>query len=115
MTDLRARVRALAAVGALSLLAACFSVGSQFPSAPVGKIEKGVTTKKQVRRMFGEPFRTGVDAGYETWEYNYGRWQIWGTTKSKALMFIFNKDGTVRTYTYTSNLDGRGDGGDEDE
>lgn len=84
--------------------AGCFSVGENFPSTPVRKIEKGMTTKKDVRRMFGEPFRTGLDNGYESWTYVYNRWSPFGATRSKDLYLVFNKDGTVRAYTFNSNM-----------
>jgi outer membrane protein assembly factor BamE (lipoprotein component of BamABCDE complex) len=99
------RLRAVAISGALALLLGCLGVGSNFPSAAVTKIEKGVSTKKEIRRMFGEPFRTGVDNNYESWTYVYNRWTPFGKARSKDLYVVFNKDGTVRAYTYNSNLD----------
>jgi outer membrane protein assembly factor BamE (lipoprotein component of BamABCDE complex) len=87
-------------------LAGCASVGRNFPSSPVERIEKGVSTKKDVRQMFGEPFRTGVDNGFESWTYVYNRWSLFGSTRSKDLYVVFNKDGTVRAYTFNSNIDG---------
>ena len=109
------RLRAVAISGALALLLGCLGVGSNFPSAAVTKIEKGVSTKKEIRRMFGEPFRTGVDNGYESWTYVYNRWVPWGKARSKDLYVVFNKDGTVRAYTYNSNLDDKTSSEGEDE
>lgn len=83
----------------------CFTVGKNFSSAPVRKIEKGISTKADIRRLFGEPFRTGLDDGYESWTYVYNRWNLFSTTRSKDLYVVFNKDGTVRTYTFNSNLE----------
>ncbi len=85
-------------------LAGCFSVGRNFTSGPVRKIEKGVSTKEDVQKLFGEPFRTGLDDGYDSWTYVYNRWSPFSQTRSKDLYIVFNKDGTVRTYTYNSNL-----------
>jgi hypothetical protein len=96
---------AVAALGCLALAAAgCFTVGDNFSSMPVKKIEKGVTTKKEIEKMFGDPFRTGLDDGYESWTYYYNQWSILSQTRSKDLYVVFNKDGTVRSYTYNSNL-----------
>ena len=116
MKKLSSGVRRVALAAALAMTLGCFGVGTNFPSAPVTKIEKGVSTKKEIRRMFGEPFRSGVDNGYETWTYVYNRWQPFGKARSKDLYVVFNKDGSVRAYTYNSNLDDRPDtDGDEEE
>ncbi|MGH7805989.1 MAG: outer membrane protein assembly factor BamE domain-containing protein [Candidatus Binatia bacterium] len=112
------RLRTAALGAALALTIGCLGVGSNFPSAAVTKIDKGVSTKKEIRRMFGEPFRTGVDNNYESWTYVYNRWTPFGKARSKDLYVVFNKDGTVRAYTYNSNLDDKtsseGEGDDEE-
>jgi len=83
----------------------CFTVGRNFVSTPVKKIEKGVTTKDDIKKWFGDtPFREGLDDGYESWTYLYNRWSPFYQTRSKDLYVIFNKDGTVRSYTFNSNL-----------
>jgi outer membrane protein assembly factor BamE (lipoprotein component of BamABCDE complex) len=101
---MRIRRRVVPVLALTLALAGCFSVGRNFSSAPVRKIEKGVSTKEDVRKLFGEPFRTGLDDGYESWTYVYNRWAPFSQTKSKDLYIVFNKDGTVRTYTFNSNL-----------
>ena len=107
MMKIPSRLRAMIVAGALALTVGCLGAGTNFPSGPVTKIEKGVSTKKDIRRMFGEPFRTGVDNGYESWTFLYNRWVPWGKVRSKDLYIVFNKDSTVRAYTYNSNLDDR--------
>src|SRR5712692_2627733 len=92
-------------LGAALLTAGCFTVGSNFVSAPVKRIEKGVTTKTEIKKYFGDPFRTGLDDGYESWTYVYNRWSPFSKARSKDLYIVFNKDGTVRSYTFNSNLD----------
>jgi len=94
-----------AAVISALVLSGCFTVGRNFVSTPVKRIEKGVTTKADVKKEFGEPFRTGLDDGYESWTYVYNRWTPFTQTRSKDLYIVFNKDGTVRSYTFNSNLD----------
>jgi SmpA / OmlA family len=81
----------------------CFTVGRNFASAPVTQIEKGVTTKTEIKQWFGDQFRTGLDDGYESWTYIYSSWTGFSQTNSKDLYIIFNKDGTVRSYAYNSN------------
>jgi outer membrane protein assembly factor BamE (lipoprotein component of BamABCDE complex) len=99
------RMRARFAIGATLLACAgCFTVGRNFVAGPVQSIEKGVTTKADIQGSFGDPFRTGLDDGYESWSYVYNRWSPFSATSSKDLYVVFNKDGTVRSYTYNSNL-----------
>ena len=101
------RMRGLLQAAALFLAlgsAGCFTVGKNFMAAPVKSIEKGVSTKADIQKSFGDPFRTGLDDGYESWTYVYNRWMPFSMTKSKDLYIVFNKDGTVRSYTYNSNL-----------
>jgi hypothetical protein len=92
------------AMAALLGFTGCFTVGRNFVAAPVQSIEKGVTTKADVQQSFGDPFRTGLDDGYESWSYVYNRWTPFSVTRSKDLYIVFNKDGTVRSYTFNSNL-----------
>ena len=93
-----------ATAAALLGCAACFTVGRDFAAGPVPSIEKGITTKADVQRSFGDPFRTGLDDGYESWSYVYNRWTPFAVTRSKDLYVVFNKDGTVRSYTFNSNF-----------
>ena len=98
------RVIVIAMLVLLIAASGCFSVGSNFSARPVRKIEKGVSTKAQVEEMFGEPFRTGLDDGYESWTYLYNQWILFSAPRSKDLYIVFNRDGTVRTYTYNTNF-----------
>lgn len=101
----RGSVRVLALAGLAWVSTGCFTVGRNFVSTPVKQIEKGVTTKADITKAFGDPFRRGLDDGYESWTYVYNRWSPFYQTRSKDLYLVFNKDGTVRSYTFNSNLD----------
>jgi hypothetical protein len=98
--------RRFAAALALAAVCAtgCITAGRNFVSTPVKRLEKGVTTKSDIKKEFGEPFRTGLDDGYESWTFLYNRWSPFTQTRSKDLYIVFNKDGTVRSYTFNSNL-----------
>lgn len=96
------------AAGILSIAmlgSGCLAVGRNFSAAPVKQIEKGVTSKADVRNLFGDPFRQGLDDGYDSWTYVYNRWSLLAQARSKDLYVVFNKDDTVRSYTFNSNLD----------
>jgi SmpA / OmlA family len=96
-------VAALLVVGAPAN--GCLAVGRNFVSTPVSGMAKGITTKADVEQLFGEPFRRGIDDGYDSWSYVYNRWSLFSEARSKDLYIVFNKDGTVRSYTFNSNFD----------
>jgi|YNPNPStandDraft_1061719.scaffolds.fasta_scaffold06497_5 outer membrane protein assembly factor BamE (lipoprotein component of BamABCDE complex) len=91
----------------LLLLAAvygCITVGRDFISHDFSWIVPNKTTRKEVRTVLGEPFRVGVDAGYMTWSYGYYRYSLFGEEKTKDLVIYFNKDGTVKSYTFNTSF-----------
>ena len=87
------------------LLQGCTLTGSEFSSSSVGKIQPDVTTKAEITKTFGEPFRKGIDTGFETWRYSY---RALITQKAgyvdKDLFLIFNKNGTVQKYSFHTNI-----------
>jgi len=99
----------------LTLLAVIFfvactmQVGKNFDVSSVRNIEFNHTTKKDIRRSFGEPTKRGIDNGYETWTYLYEklhRKSLLNLPKlySKELYVVFRTDGTVLSYSYNTNL-----------
>ena len=102
---------------ALFLLVACtYKItnysGSKFPIEYITSLREGETTAKQVARLFGTPQKEiiGRDGG-RIWIYYYGKRTDFQDTLSERqgelesymeiLSIIFNKDGTVRSYSYT--------------
>lgn len=83
----------------------CITVGSNFISNDFSWIRENRTTKKEVQKVLGEPFRTGVDSGMLTWSYGFYRYSLFGETRTKDLVIYFNKDGTtVKTYTFNTSF-----------
>lgn len=80
----------------------CVTYGRNFGTVPVKNIQTNVTTQKEIFSYFGEPVRKGLDSGYETWTYSYHSYQLGQLMDSKELYVVFNKDGTVRSYSFTS-------------
>jgi hypothetical protein len=72
-----------------------------FSTAPVKSIEPNVTTQKEIFGYFGEPARRGLENGYETWAYSYQYYELGQLRDFKDLYVVFNKDNTVRTYSYS--------------
>jgi outer membrane protein assembly factor BamE (lipoprotein component of BamABCDE complex) len=84
--------------------AAC-SIGRDFVVTPIGGIREGVTTKRDLLMSLGEPYQKGLDGGSESWRYFYGR-KTAGGDRSKELYILFNRDGTVKSYTFNTNFPG---------
>ncbi len=66
-------------------------------------IAAGKTDKASLERMFGEPYQVGLDSGDQTWRWFYGQRNA-GTELSKDLSVRFNPDGTVKSYSFSSNF-----------
>ncbi len=82
-------------------LCGCAVMGRDFPTTPVKDIQPNVTTKVDIFKFFGEPVEKGLDTGNETWTYYQ---YILGTgLGQKRLHIVFNKDGTVRSYSFSSS------------
>jgi len=93
----------LAAALGVFLLIGCGTVGKDFPSSKVSHIKEKVTTKSQVLEMFGLPYKEGTQDGYTTWTYQKDTWSAFGKDSSRDLVIMFDKDGVVNAYRYTSS------------
>lgn len=86
----------------MSMLMGCISVGSDFASDKVSQIQIGVTTQADIKKMFGNPWRTGVDSGDVTWTYASYSASIGGKAHAKDLVIRFDAKGVVKSYSYNS-------------
>lgn len=84
------------------LLSGCLYMGRDFSSTAVKSIENNVTTQREVFNNFGEPDRKGLEDGYETWTYSYQYYELGQLRNSKDLYIVFNRDNTVRSYSFTA-------------
>lgn len=84
------------------LISGCVYLGRDFPAAPVKSIENNVTAQREIFNYFGEPERRGLENGYETWTYSYNYYEMGQLRDSKELYVVFNKDNTVRSYSFTA-------------
>ena len=71
-------------------------------TTPVADIKQNVTTQRDIFSYFGEPVRKGIENGYETWTYSYSYWELAQLQDSKELTVVFNKDNTVRSYSFSA-------------
>jgi hypothetical protein len=101
--------RRLALLLALAVLAvtaagcAGLRAGRVFPSPDPAHITVNVTDKAALARMFGEPYQVGLDSGDQTWRWFYAEHGV-GSEVSKDFTVRFNPNGTVKSYSFTSNL-----------
>jgi hypothetical protein len=85
-----------------SLSSSCVPLGRDFPVAPVRAIENNKTTQQEIFANFGEPVRRGLENGFETWSYSYQYYELGQLKDSKELHIVFNKDNTVKSYSFTA-------------
>ena len=97
-TPLVAFVVALALSGCAGL-----QVGREFPSPDTAQIKTEVTDKARLLTLFGEPYQVGIDNGDQTWRWFYAQRSA-SATISKDLAVRFNANGTVKSYSFTSNF-----------
>jgi len=84
-------------------LVGCNLYGRDFSPTQVKSIQNNVTTQSEIFGMFGEPVQKGLESGYETWTYAYQSYSLFEGLRTKNLYIVFNKDNTVRSYSFTSN------------
>lgn len=92
----------LAGLVFLVFLWGCMTVGRDFAVTPIRTIQQNVTTQRDIFGYFGEPYRRGLDSGYESWTYSFHSYALGQLRESKELYVVFNKDGTVKSYSFTS-------------
>ena len=93
----------LSVVSVTLLTSSCFTVGDQFPSA-VSWIKPHETTRAEIEKAFGPPFRTGYDSGLMTYSYGYYKYSALSDSQTKDLTVRFNDKNIVESYTFSSSF-----------
>ena len=78
------------------------NVGYDFPADQVKNIQIGITTKEEIRTIFGEPWRIGLENGLETWTYGKYRYKGFTKTEAKDLLVRFTAKDVVESYTFST-------------
>ena len=81
----------------------CLTVGNQFPSV-VYWIKPNVTTKTEIEKAFGPPYRVGYDSGMKTYSYGYYKYSLFSESQTKDFTIRFNENMTVYNYTFSSSF-----------
>ncbi len=84
------------------LVAGCATVGRDFPTNRVVDIRMEETTQEQIRDMFGDPWRVGVEDGRTTWTYGKYRYRLFGEDSTTDLVVRFNQAGHVVSYSFST-------------
>ena len=74
------------------------TVGEAFPFYKVRQIEVEKTTMAEIREMFGEPWRTGLENGERTWTYGE-----YGVSISRDLVIRYDDQNVVKSYSFSSS------------
>jgi len=80
----------------------CITLGKDFSEAKVSSIAIGVTTKNEIRRLFGSPWLSGVQDGKPAWTYGSYNYSLFGERKAKDLVVQFDDRGKVSSFTYST-------------
>lgn len=75
------------------------TVGQAFPVYKIRQIEIDKTSQAEVRQMFGDPWRTGLENGKRTWTYGE-----YGVNISRDLVIRFDDNNVVKSYSFSSSL-----------
>jgi len=87
---------------AFILIAGCATVGHDFPVDQIKNIQIGKTTKEEIRNIFGEPWRVGLEDGQETWSYGQYHYAMFSEKDAKDLVVRFNDKDLVESYTFNT-------------
>ena len=83
----------------------CATVGESFEFKGADKLVVGKTTKTEVLKQYGDPFRVGFDSGDLKWTYGFYKYSLFGSSDTKDLAITFDKNGLVKDYTYSTSLE----------
>ena len=86
----------------IMFVSGCITLGKDFPEANVSSITNGVTTKNEIRRLFGPPWLSGIKDGQPAWTYGSYDYSLFGERKAKDLVVQFDDKGKVSSFTFST-------------
>ena len=72
-------------------------------SVPGPGVHRDRDHRQGLERAFGPPYQVGVDSGDPTWRWFYAERRA-GSELTKDLHVRFNANGTVKSYSFSSNF-----------
>jgi len=89
--------------GTILVLGGCGTVGKNFNVYEAENIANGITSKAEIRAMFGKPFKIGIQNGQPVWIYEHNRYHLINDNTSKDLIVIFGPNGIVQSHQYMTS------------
>jgi outer membrane protein assembly factor BamE (lipoprotein component of BamABCDE complex) len=86
----------------LSGVTGCATVGHEFPSGQISAIKIGETTQNDIRAIFGNPWRTGIENGLITWTYGIYEYSLFNDASTEDLLIRFDKNGVVSSFVFNT-------------
>ena len=86
----------------IMFVSGCITLGKDFPEANVSSVTIGVTTKNEIRRLFGSPWLSGVQDGQPAWTYGSYDYSLFGERKAKDLVVQFDEKARVSSFTFST-------------
>ncbi len=86
----------------IMFISGCITLGKDFPEVSVSGINIGVTTKNEIRKLFGSPWLSGVQDGKPAWTYGIYDYSLFGERKAKDLVVQFDDLGKVSSFTFST-------------
>jgi len=80
------------------VMGGCGLVGKDFDTEKAQTIQNGKTTKTDIKKMFGKPFKTGVQNGRPIWVYEKNEYKVFGKGSAKSLIVEFDHKGIVTSH-----------------
>ena len=90
-------------VGIILISNGCGTVGKSFNTSKIESIVNGITTRSDIKKMFGEPFKKGIQNGQPIWVYEDHYYSIISNDLSKDLIIIFGPNGVVQSHQFMSS------------
>ena len=90
-------------VGIILLQGGCSGTGKSFNTSKIESIVNETSTRADIKKMFGEPFKTGIQNGQPIWIYEDHYYSIIGRDTSKDLIIIFGPKGVVQSHQFMTS------------
>lgn len=94
----------LAILASCLALSSCLTIGRPFDDSRVRSIQIGKTTQAEIKKIFGRPFRTGLEDSDPTWTYLHYKLNVFGEQRTMDLYVRFDPNGAVKSYSFNTNF-----------
>ena len=78
-------------IGIVLNLAGCGTIGNNFNASKAKNIVNGISTPEDIKIMFGEPFKTGVQNGQPIWVYEHNRYHLINDNTQRPYRYFWSK------------------------